>query len=115
MSNEELMLGEVTDEVRAFLESMGRTVLPVDPGALAQHIATKTLGRIRRQRTSIRHDPPAWSPLTTGIPPLRVRALREDLAWEHEVGERVVVGARMQSDFVKYLSTLPTRIKETDE
>lgn len=110
--SDELLLGELTPEVKAFLESMGRTVKEIDPTQIADHRATKIVPRLKRESRHVRHDPPAWGPLMEARwpnvhQPARLSAMRSDEAFEYELGERVASAFRMQADTEHYLHTLP--------
>ena len=115
-----LMLGEVTPEVKAFLESMGRKVLTPSEQH-AEWVATREVGRPKRVSRHVVHDPPAWSPLMAErwpeiIPASRVEALRFEVLEEFEVGARVAAAFRRQSDILLWLSsvTVPNRVNQTE-
>lgn len=111
MSDEEpgLLIGEVTPEVRAFLESMGRTVHDIKDNY--EHHATHEVGRPKRVSRQVTHDPSAWGPLMAArwphvIQPSRVESLRVEVLEEFEVGARVSTAFRMQRNYRSYLSSL---------
>lgn len=97
----ELQLGEVTDEVAAFLEQMGRPI----PEKV--HLYTSPPARPRRQSRHIVHDPPHWR---IALSPERRAFLREYDTLQVEVGERTAVGMHMQSDFLTYLTSMPAHV-----
>lgn len=93
--SDELLLGEVTDEVRAFLESQGRTVAP------KPHQYLGPPGRPKRVSRFIEHDPP--HPRLLG----RSRITHLPIELEIELGGRATNALRMQANTPAYFSSLP--------
>jgi hypothetical protein len=118
--DKELMIGEVTPEVKAFLESMGRKVYtPEEEVAVWQ--ATHTVGRPKRVSRHVVHDPGCWTPLMSDrwpqiISASRVEDLRSEVLEEFEVGTRVSTAFRLQHDILLWLSSVspPIRLNQTE-
>lgn len=97
-SDRGLLIGEVTPEVRAFLESMGRKVSD-DP----VHQATRVVSKRSRVSRHVSHFPPAWGPVTISRWPHVHQAsvmglIREDPVIELELGPRAANALRMNTD-----------------
>lgn len=97
----ELELGEVTDEVAAFLSQMGR------PISQKSHSYTSPPARPRRESRHVVHDPQHWRFTLSQTRSDFLRRYDTDII---ELGERVAVGMLMQSDFETYLTSMPTHV-----
>lgn len=96
----ELLLGEVTPEVAAFLESLGREAPP------REHVYMGPPARVRYQSRHVFHQP-HWKFLSKRYDPAPV-----SVELEVELGDRVANALRMQADTEAFFSTQPRRNSE---